>query len=77
MTKPRVTLDPFVMGGRACIRVMQPTVGTIVGLVASGKSFHEILATYPHLERDDLIEAMKYAAGRASARDLGSLDRAR
>lgn len=60
----RVTLDPNVMGGKPTIRGMRVTVGMIVGLVASGYSFEEILTVYPYLERDDIIEALTYAAWR-------------
>jgi uncharacterized protein (DUF433 family) len=61
----RITFDPEVMGGKPCIRGMRVTVGTIVRLVASGKTVDGVLADYPHLERDDLLEALTYAAWRA------------
>jgi uncharacterized protein (DUF433 family) len=61
----RITFDPQVMGGKPCIRGMRMTVGTIVGLFASGKTVDEVLADYPYLERDDLLEALTYAAWRA------------
>jgi uncharacterized protein (DUF433 family) len=57
----RITLDPDVMGGKPCIRGMRITVGTIVGLVASGRSTEEILAAYPYLEEADIGEALSYA----------------
>lgn len=60
----RITFDPNVMGGRPCIRGMRVTVGTIVGLVASGHTFDEILKAYPYLEIDDIKEALKSAAWR-------------
>ena len=60
----RITFDPEVMGGKPCIRGMRVTVGTIVGLVASGRSFDEILIAYPYLEEEDIKEALKYAAWR-------------
>src|SRR6516164_1484980 len=53
----RITLDPMIMGGKPCIRGMRVTVGTIVGLVASGASFEEILRLYPHLESEDIRAA--------------------
>jgi uncharacterized protein (DUF433 family) len=56
----RITLDPFVMGGKPCIRGMRVTVGTIVGLIASDYSFENILNLYPYLERADISEALKY-----------------
>jgi len=61
----RITFDPQVMGGKPCIRGMRVTVGTIVGLVASGKTADEVLADYPYLEREDILEALSYAAWRA------------
>ena len=61
----RITLDPDVMGGKACIRGMRVTVGTIVGLFAAGHTAPEILEAYPYLEEEDLPEALAYAAWRA------------
>lgn len=60
----RITHDIQVMGGKPCIRGMRVTVGTIVGLVASGYSIHEILNAYPYLEAEDIYEALRYAAWR-------------
>lgn len=64
MTLDRITFNPNVMGGKACIRGLRVTVGTIVGLIASGHSTTEILAAYPYLEQDDVREALSYAAWR-------------
>ena len=50
------------MGGKPCIRGMRITVGTIVGLVASGHSFKRILEAYPYLEDDDINQALAYTA---------------
>lgn len=61
----RITLDPQVMGGKPCIRGLRVTVGTVVGLVAGGKTNQEILALYPYLEEEDIREALSYAAWRA------------
>ncbi len=61
----RITFDPNVMGGKPCLRGMRVTVGTIVGLVASGASTEDILADYPYLEADDIRAALSYAAWRA------------
>jgi uncharacterized protein (DUF433 family) len=58
----RITRDPEVMGGKPCIRGMRVTVGTIVGLMASGHSFNDILKAYPYLEEADIYEAIAYAA---------------
>lgn len=64
-TLARITADPEVMGGRPCIRGMRVTVGTVVGLVASGHSREEILRMYPYLEPEDISEALAYAAWRS------------
>ena len=64
-TLARITADPEVMGGRPCIRGMRVTVGTVVGLVASGHSQSEILELYPYLQREDISEALAYAAWRS------------
>ena len=66
----RITFNPEVMGGKPCIRGMRVTVGTIVGLVASGKTVDEVLADYPYLEREDILEALSYAAWRAGEREV-------
>src|SRR6266704_2639745 len=56
----RITRDPTVMGGKPCIRGMRVTVGTIVGLMASGQTSREILEAYPYLEEEDIREALAY-----------------
>jgi uncharacterized protein (DUF433 family) len=58
----RITFDPQIMGGRACIRGMRIPVAVIVGQIAHGASFEEILAGYPDLEREDIQQAIEYAA---------------
>ncbi|MDZ7292077.1 MAG: DUF433 domain-containing protein [candidate division KSB1 bacterium] len=58
----RITFDPNVMGGRACIRGMRITVSLIVNLVANGMSTEEIIDAYPYLEPEDIHQALKYAA---------------
>ncbi len=60
----RITLDPEVMGGKPCIRGLRVTVGTVVGLVASGYTAEDILKLYPYLEKEDIPEALSYAAWR-------------
>ena len=60
----RITTHPQVMGGKPCIRGLRVTVGTIVGLIASGHSKDEILKLYPYLEEADIAEALAYAAWR-------------
>jgi uncharacterized protein (DUF433 family) len=66
----RITLDPKVMGGKPCIRGLRVTVGTIVGLVASGRTTDEIVQAYPYLEPEDIREALAYAAWRAQEIEL-------
>lgn len=61
----RITLDPKVMGGKPCIRGLRMTVGTVIGLLASGLSSEDIVKMYPYLELDDIIEALSYASWRA------------
>ncbi len=58
----RITFDPQIMGGRACIRGMRIPVSVIVSQVAHGASVAEILGDYPDLEPDDVAQALKYAA---------------
>ena len=64
-TLTRITRDPAVMGGRPCIRGLRVTVGTLVGLMAAGRSTEEILKAYPYLAEEDLREALAYAAWRS------------
>ena len=66
----RITFDPAVMGGKACIRGMRVTVGTVVGLLAAGRSHEEILKAYPYLEREDIDQALAYAAWRVEEREV-------
>jgi uncharacterized protein (DUF433 family) len=66
----RITQQPEVMGGKACIRGMRVTVGIIVGQIAAGYSVDEILADYPYLEREDIMQALRYAAWLAEEREV-------
>ena len=66
----RITMDPRIMGGKPCIRNMRVTVGTLVGLMASGKTIDDVLAAYPYIEREDVLEALSYAAWRAEEKEL-------
>lgn len=66
----RITQTPNVMGGRPCIRGMRVTVGMIVGQIGVGHSIEEILADYPYLEREDVMQALRYAAWRAEEREV-------
>lgn len=65
MTLDRITFDPKMTGGKPCIRGMRVTVGTLVGLVASGSTFDDILEAYPYIEIDDIKQALSYAAWRS------------
>ncbi|HZL49627.1 MAG TPA: DUF433 domain-containing protein [Terracidiphilus sp.] len=58
----RITQNPAVMGGKACIRGMRVTVGMIVGQIGAGVSIEKLLADYPYLEREDVLQALRYAA---------------
>lgn len=58
----RITFDRRIMGGRACIRGLRIPVSVIIGQVAHGATFEEILQGYPDLEREDIQQALEYAA---------------
>ena len=66
----RITFDPEVMGGKPCIRGLRVTAGTIVGLVAAGRTKDEILKLYPYLEPEDIDQALAYAAWRVEEIDI-------
>ena len=66
----RITMDPQVMGGKPCIRNMRVTVGALVGLMAAGNTIDQVLAAYPYIEREDVLEALSYAAWRAEEKEL-------
>jgi len=66
----RITQDAGIMGGKACIRGMRVTVGMIVGQIGAGHTIDEILADYPYLEREDVLQALRYAAWLAEDREV-------
>jgi uncharacterized protein (DUF433 family) len=66
----RITQRPDVMGGKACIRGMRVTVGMIVGQIGAGSSVDALVAEYPYLEREDIMQALRYAAWRAEEREV-------
>ena len=66
----RITRNPAVMGGKACIRGLRVTVGMIVGQIAEGAAPDELLAEFPYIERDDITQALRYAAWLASEREV-------
>jgi uncharacterized protein (DUF433 family) len=58
----RITFDPDIMGGRACIRGMRVTVSLIINLLSNGMTAEEIIDAYPYVEKEDIQQALKYAA---------------
>ena len=66
----RITFNPEVMGGKPCIRGLRVTVGTLVGLIAAGRTKDEILKLYPYLEPKDIDQALTYAAWRVEELDV-------
>ncbi len=71
----RITHDPDLMGGKPTIRSMRVTVGAIVELIGAGYTIDEVLAAYPYLEREDILQALRYAAWRAEEREVALPDR--
>ena len=65
-----ITQDPGVMGGKACIRGMRVTVAMVVGQIGAGQTIEQVLADYPYLEREDLLQAIRYAAWRIEEREV-------
>jgi uncharacterized protein (DUF433 family) len=66
----RITQEPGMMGGKACIRGMRVTVGMIVGQIGAGHSVEQLLSDYPYLERADILQALRYAAWRVDEREI-------
>jgi uncharacterized protein (DUF433 family) len=66
----RITQDPEVMGGKACIRGLRVTVGMVVGQIGAGHTVDQVLADFPYLEREDVMQALRYAAWRAEEREI-------
>ena len=66
----RITHQPEVMGGKACIRGLRVTVSMVVGQIGAGHSVEEVLADYPYLEREDVMQALRYAAWLAEEREV-------
>jgi uncharacterized protein (DUF433 family) len=66
----RITQRPDVMGGKACIRGMRVTVGMIVGQIGAGHGIDDVLAGFPYLEREDILQALRYAAWLAEEREV-------
>jgi uncharacterized protein (DUF433 family) len=66
----RITQEPGIMGGKPCIRGMRVTVSMVVSQIGAGQSVEEILADFPYLEREDILQALQYAAWLAGGREL-------
>ncbi len=66
----RITVNPRQMNGVPCIRGLRIPVATVVAMVADGMADDEILTAYPDLEREDLREALRYAAAALREREL-------
>jgi len=58
------------MGGKACIRGMRVTVGNILEQLGTGRSIEELLVDFPYLEKEDVLEAIRYAAWRTQEREV-------
>lgn len=61
-TFDRITFDPDILGGRACIRGMRIPVSVIVKQIAHGATVAEVMQDYPDLELPDIQQALEYAA---------------
>ena len=70
MLLDRITQKPDVMGGKPCIRGMRVTVGMIIGQIGEGHSIDKLLSDYPYLEREDIFQALQYAAWRVQDREV-------
>ena len=66
----RITQNAGVMGGKPCIRGMRVTIGMIVGQIGAGHAIEELLVEYPYLEREDILQALRYAAWLAEDREV-------
>jgi uncharacterized protein (DUF433 family) len=66
----RITHAADVMGGKACIRGMRVTVSMVVGQIAAGRSIDELLVDFPYLDREDIAQALRYAAWLAEEREV-------
>ena len=66
----RITINPAVMGGKPCIRGMRVTVGMIVSEIGAGQSIESLLEDFPYLEREDVKQALQYAALMVSEREV-------
>ena len=67
---PRITVSPAVMTGKPCIRGMRVTVGMILGNLGGGVSVDELLEAYPYLEREDVLQSLRFAATLVQDREI-------
>jgi uncharacterized protein (DUF433 family) len=70
----RITRRPEVMGGKPCIRGLRVTVGMIVGQIGAGRTIEQLLNDFPYLEREDILQALRYAAWLAEEREVTLTD---
>jgi len=70
MTYTRVTVDPGKMGGVPCVRGLRIPIATVVGMIAEGMTVEQILAAYSDLEKEDISEALQFAAEAVREREL-------
>ncbi|MDR1352305.1 MAG: DUF433 domain-containing protein [Treponema sp.] len=66
----RITQEPGLMGGKPCIRGMRVTVSMVVSQIGAGQSVDDLLAEFPYLEREDILQSLQYAAWLAGGREL-------
>jgi uncharacterized protein (DUF433 family) len=66
----RITRNPMVMGGKPCIRGMRVTVGMLVSQIGAGHTIDEILENYPYVEREDILQSLRYAAWRVEEQEI-------
>jgi uncharacterized protein (DUF433 family) len=73
---PRITVNPRVMAGKPCIRGMRFPVSNVIAELAGGASVEDILREFPYLEREDIAEALRFAAWRMQEREIDLVDAA-
>jgi uncharacterized protein (DUF433 family) len=66
----RITQEPGLMGGKPCIRGMRVTVSMVVSQIGAGQDIDDLLAEFPYLEREDILQALQYAAWLAGGREI-------
>ena len=70
MDENRITVEPGKRSGQPCIRGLRVTVGMIVGQIGAGRTIDQVLVDYPYLEREDIMQALRYAAWRSDEREV-------